>query len=135
MKAEGSNANREALTESGIAAGWRAAGGERDGDCGRYGSSPGRDGSGCHSSLGIEEAFLVGTKAQLDEGARIRDYYALPAIVGLEAFHRFLAGGVPLAGGLAVEVILADQRFLDLARAVGVNLLLAAFLLLGSFAG
>jgi hypothetical protein len=47
-------------------------------------------------------------------------------VVGLISAQGIFRGLRPLAGGFAAEVVLADQRFLNGLRAIGVNFLLAA---------
>src|SRR5437764_237061 len=69
---------------------------------------------------------MAGAKAQLDQGSRVGQLLGLPAVIGLEARHGFFAASVPNAIGLAGKVVLADQRRLDVAHAVGVHGLLSA---------
>src|SRR6266566_3580696 len=69
---------------------------------------------------------MVGSQSQLDQGAGVRNYLALPAVIGLEALHRSLRLGVPDAGGVAVQIMFTNQPFLNFTGARGVDLLLAA---------
>src|SRR5690242_5521155 len=70
--------------------------------------------------------LMVWSQSQLDQGARVRNHLALPAVIGLEALHRRLGFGVPNAGGGAIHVMLANQPFLNFTGARGIDLLLAA---------
>ena len=67
-------------------------------------------------------------ESEFDQRAGIGDDLVLPALVGLELAHGRLGSAVPDTSGLAVEVVLADQRFLDLAGTVAGNFLLAVAL-------
>src|SRR5438270_1488238 len=60
--------------------------------------------------VGIDEVSAVWSQAELNDGARVRDLLGLPAIVALVANHRFLGASVPGAGGVALQVMVADQR-------------------------
>ena len=71
---------------------------------------------------------MARAKSQFDQGAGIGNDFALPALSGLEAAHCCCGSVVPNAIGLTVEVVLADQGFLDLARSVSRDLLLAVAL-------
>src|SRR5258708_30618335 len=82
---------------------------------------------GCAPSVGDDHAVLtvVGTEAQFNDGAGMGGDLRLPSVVALIARHGLFGGGIPDAGGFALHVFLADQRFLYLAGAVPVDLLLA----------
>ncbi len=67
---------------------------------------------------------MIGPEAKLDERARVGDSLVLPAVVGLEAAESVFGGGIPLSGGRTAQVVLADQSFLYLMRAFGIDLLL-----------
>jgi hypothetical protein len=68
--------------------------------------------------------ILARTQAQADERARIGNGLALPSVIGLVAPHRIFAGLVPGSGGIAAQIMFADQRFLNRLCAYGINLLL-----------
>jgi len=68
--------------------------------------------------------ILAWTQAQADQSARIGNGFALPSVIGLVPAHRVFAGLVPRPGGIAVQIMLADQRFLNRLCACGINLLL-----------
>jgi len=70
--------------------------------------------------------LVVWTQPQFYEGPCIGDSLALPSIVGLIPLHRVLRRIIPDTGGFAVQVMLADQRLLNLSRALCIDLLLAA---------
>ena len=69
---------------------------------------------------------MVGSEAEFDKRARVGHGLVLPAIVGLEMPQRVLSRGIPLPSRHAGHVMLANQSFLDLMRALGIDLLLAA---------
>jgi len=71
--------------------------------------------------------FLAWAQPKTDQGARIGNGLALPAMVRLIFAHGIFAGLVPASGGLAfIEIVLADQRLLNFLGAIGINLLLAS---------
>src|SRR5215472_14081718 len=76
--------------------------------------------------LRVEQAAVVGPKAQLDQGAGVGGDLRLPAVVRLIAEHGFLRRLVPDARGLTAEVMLADQRVLDGDRPLFVDAALSA---------
>ena len=80
-----------------------------------------------HRALRIQQMILARTKSETDQRARIRDLLALPSVIGLVLAHGIFAGLVPGSGGLALQIVLPDQSFLDRLRALGVNLLLSAW--------
>ncbi len=69
---------------------------------------------------------MAWSQAQFDEGPRVGHCLRLPAMVGLIAAQGIFRSLSPFAGGFASEIVLADQRFLNGLRAIGVNLLLSA---------
>src|ERR1035438_9006538 len=69
---------------------------------------------------------VVWTESQFDERPRIRSHNALPALVGLVPLHRFLRRVVPDAGRTSIEVVLSQQRILNIVGALRINFLLAA---------
>jgi len=69
---------------------------------------------------------LARAKSQLNERARVGHLLALPAVIGLVAAHGFFAGLVPRARGFAVQIVLADQSFLNSLSTLRINFLLAA---------
>ena len=79
-----------------------------------------------HSTFRIQQMLVIWTQPQFYEGPCIGDSLALPTIVGLIPLHRILRGIIPDTGGFAVQVMLADQRLLNLSRALCIDLLLAA---------
>ena len=76
---------------------------------------------------------MAGTQAQFDQGARVGNGLVLPAIVGLVAAQGFFGRGVPLAARRTTQVVLLDQRLLDLEGAVAVDFLLTAAIALPGF--
>ena len=64
------------------------------------------------------------TQSQLDQSARVGNGLVLPAVVRLELAQRVFGGRVPFSGRLAAQVMLLDERFLNLLGALGINLLL-----------
>lgn len=79
-----------------------------------------------HSTFRIQQMLVIWTQPQFYEGPCIGDSLALPIIVGLISLHSSLRRIVPDTGGFAVQVMLADQRLLNLPRALCIDLLLAA---------
>jgi hypothetical protein len=69
---------------------------------------------------------MAWTQTQLDQGAGIRNCLVLPAVVGLVAAQRIFGRRVPFAARLATQVVLLNQRLLDLYGAITVDLLLSA---------
>jgi hypothetical protein len=84
--------------------------------------------TGGHGAFGIEQVIVAGPEAEFDQRARVGDSLVLPAIVGLESPQGVFRGGIPFSGRLAAEVVLTNERFLDLVSAVGINLLLPFYL-------
>lgn len=76
------------------------------------------------SRLRVQHVAVVRTQAELNQCARVGQNLGLPALLCLEAAHRFLRAVIPNAIGVAREVVLADQGFLDLAGPVRRNRLL-----------
>lgn len=68
--------------------------------------------------------LVVRPEAEADQSPRIRNALVLPALVGLVTTHRLLGRVIPFARRLAAQVVLTNQRFLDLTAALGVNCLL-----------
>ena len=66
----------------------------------------------------IQQAFVVRTQTELDQGPRIWSELGLPAVVGLELGQRIFGVLVPNARRLAAKVMLLNQRALDLAGAL-----------------
>ena len=60
-------------------------------------------------------------QAQLDERSRIGDCLTLPAVIGLVTAHGFFAGLIPCPGSFSAQVMLANQRFLNGLRSLGIN--------------
>ena len=69
---------------------------------------------------------LARPKTEFDQCSRVGYGLALPAIVSLIAAHGRFAGLVPCAGSFSAQVMLADQRFLNRLRSLGIDFLLAA---------
>src|SRR5260370_42137732 len=69
---------------------------------------------------------MIRAQPQTNERARIWNAHALPALVSLITAHGHLRRVVPSPGGLAVHVVLTNQRSLNLAGAFTVNGLLPA---------
>ena len=76
-------------------------------------------------AVGVDGVGIVGTKAQLFESAGIRSELGLPTLIGLKLLHGGNGGAIPIAGGIAGEVVLADEGLLNLDRAGGIDTLLA----------
>lgn len=70
--------------------------------------------------------IVARTQPEADQSARIGHGFRLPAVIGLVAPHGVFAGLIPIAGCVGAKVVLADQRFLNCLRTLGINLLLAA---------
>jgi hypothetical protein len=90
----------------------------------RFGSS--RDRRAGHGTVWVEQMIVVRTQSQLNQGARIGNFFGLPAVVALISAHGIFAGLVPNSCSFAVQVMFADQRFLNRRRPARVDLLLAA---------
>ena len=69
--------------------------------------------------------ILARPQAQADQSARVRNFYRLPAVVALVSPHSVFAGLIPRAGWFSAQVVLTDERCLNGAGAVGIDLLLA----------
>src|ERR1700739_278617 len=80
--------------------------------------------NGRHRALRIQQMILAWAQAQADQSARIGNGFALPSVIGLVAPHRVFAGLVPSPGGIASQIVLADQCFPTRLCACGINLLL-----------
>jgi hypothetical protein len=78
----------------------------------------GRISSASHGTLRIEQMRVVGTETQPDERPRIGSHGALPSMIGLEALHRSLRGVIPNTGRTTVHVVLANERLLNIKRAL-----------------
>ncbi len=76
-------------------------------------------------ALRVEQILLAGTKTKFDEGSGVRKDFRLPVVIALKAGKSVARCLVPLAGSFAVEVVLADQRLLNLNGAVSADGLLA----------
>src|SRR5581483_903283 len=76
--------------------------------------------------FGIQHRGAVRAQAEFDESTGIRQYLALPAIVGLVAGHSVPRTLVPNSAWLSLEIIFADQCFLNSADARRLHLLLPA---------
>src|ERR1039458_8369445 len=76
-------------------------------------------------ALRVEQILLAGAETQLDQSAGVGEDLGLPVVVALEAGECVAGGLVPFAGGVALEVALADQRVLNLKGAGLVDGLLA----------
>ena len=83
-------------------------------------------GNGRHGTFRVQQMIVARPESEFDEGARVGNRFILPAIVALEFSQRVFGGRVPFSGRLAAQVMLLDQRFLDLLGALGINLLLSA---------
>ncbi len=77
-----------------------------------------------HRALWIQQVVVIGTQPELDQGACIGNCLALPSIVRLVFLKSLLGSIVPFPGRIAVEVMLTDQRFLNLLCPLGIDLLL-----------
>jgi len=78
-----------------------------------------------HRAFRIQQMVVARSQPQADQCARIRHCLRLPAVIGLIAAHGVFAGLVPVSGRFAAQVMLANQRFLNLLHPLGINLLLA----------
>ncbi len=79
-----------------------------------------------HRALWIQQMVVARPQSQADQGARVRYSLRLPAVVGLIASHGIFAGLIPRSGRFAGHIMLADQRFLDGLRPLGIDFLLAS---------
>jgi len=82
-------------------------------------------GAGRHRTLGVKQVIFAGPKAKADQGARIGNRFALPAMIRLVLPHGIFAGLVPCAAGLPAHVMFADQGLLNCLGPLGINLLLS----------
>src|SRR6202035_5942441 len=69
---------------------------------------------------------LAWPETQLDQSARIGNRLALPAVVRLVAAQCFFASLVPGAGSFPVQIVFANEGFLNGLGSFGVYFLLAA---------
>jgi hypothetical protein len=81
-----------------------------------------------HGTLGVEQVIFARPQAKADQGARIGNRFALPAMIRLVLAHGIFAGLVPCAGGLSAHVVFADQGLLNRLCPLGINLLLPSHL-------
>ena len=70
---------------------------------------------------------LARAQTQLDQRARVGHRLTLPAVVGLVTAHGLFAGLVPRSRGFSLQVVFANQRFLNGLGSLGIDLLLAAY--------
>ena len=70
--------------------------------------------------------ILARPQAELDEGARVRNFLRLPAVIRLIPSHRVFARLVPCAGRVPGEIVFANQCLLNRLRSFRVDLLLAS---------
>ncbi len=80
-----------------------------------------------HGALRIEQMLVVRSQPQFDQRPRVGSGLALPAVGSLVVLHGFLCSVIPDPGGFSCEIVFANQRLLNLARAFGVDLLLPMF--------
>src|SRR3954467_12474431 len=73
----------------------------------------------------VQQVRLVRSQSQLDQRAGVRNDFRLPTVVALQLGQRSFGSGVHVAGGLSVQVVLADESFLNLTGALVVDRLLA----------
>lgn len=78
-----------------------------------------------HGAFGIEQMIIARSQAELDQSARVGNFFRLPTLVILIASHGLFAGLVPFAADRSAEVVLADEGLLNRGRAFRINLLLA----------
>src|ERR1700693_3584779 len=69
---------------------------------------------------------LAWPETQLDQSARIAHRLSLPAVVGLVAAHGFFTSLVPGAGSFPVQIVFANEGFLNGLGSFGVYFLLTA---------
>lgn len=77
-----------------------------------------------HRALRIQQMIVTRPQTQADEGAGVGHSLRLPSMVGLVTPHGIFAGLVPRSCCGAAQVVLPDQRLLDLLRALWIDLLL-----------
>ena len=68
--------------------------------------------------------ILARSQAQADQGTRVGDRLALPAMVRLVTPHGLFACLVPRAGRIPAQIMLANQRFLNGLRPFAIDFLL-----------
>src|SRR3981081_392970 len=78
-----------------------------------------------HGAIWVEQVFVIRAESQSNQSARIWYRFALPSLVRLITVQRLLRGRVPLARRLSLQVVLTDQRFLNLSNPLSINRLLA----------
>jgi hypothetical protein len=85
-----------------------------------------RERSTGHRALWIQQMIVARPQPKGDQRARIGNRLRLPAVIGLIAPHGLFTGLIPGSGCFAAQVVLADQRFLDLVSPLGINFLLSS---------
>ena len=60
-------------------------------------------------------------QTQLDQRPRVGDGFDLPAVICLVTPHGFFTGLIPCSGSFSAQVMLANQRFLNGLRSLGIN--------------
>ena len=71
--------------------------------------------------LRVEQALVVRPQPEFNQRPRVGGDLGLPAVVPLVAEHSVLGRLVPRPGRLAGQVMFADERALDLLRALFVD--------------
>src|SRR5579875_471869 len=99
-------------------------GGEAGGLFGGDGADRRRSGEG--GVFGVDCGRVIGAETELFERAAVGHQLGLPAVVGLILLHGRNRGCIPVAGGLAAEVVLADKSLLNLRGPLRINGLLPA---------
>ena len=79
-----------------------------------------------HRALRIQQVVVARPQPQADQSPRVGHSLRLPAVVGLIAPHGIFAGLIPRTSRFSAQVVLADQRFLDGLRPLGIDFLLAS---------
>jgi len=70
--------------------------------------------------------FVIGPQSQLDQGTSIRRGFRLPIVIRLKTLHCPLGRVIPDSRWFPVEIVLADQSFLNFQGALRINPLLSA---------
>ena len=77
-------------------------------------------------AVGVQQSFVPGTETEFDKSARVRGDLGLPSVFRLIANHRVLCALVPNAGRFAIEIMLTNERRLNLPGALGTDGVLPA---------
>ena len=92
------------------------------------GIGAGGHGRRSHSRLWINQSRVTGPQSQGNQSPGVGHHFGLPAVILLEAGHGNAGRLIPNPTRLTLQVVLPHQRFLNLACAFCIGLLLPAIL-------